>query len=118
MRHHARHETARACRHLRGRDDGSDRFSNEAQLQAVPVTIKTGSAAHLIAEASTGRLDRFVQAVAKDHPGAARMVRTVLKNMMLVAVLHEAIDRNPMTETRAINRGEPQFRGSTRGRVR
>ena len=89
---------------------GSDLASQtKLNYKSKLVTIKRGLGGVTIAEASTGRLDRFVQAVAKDHPGAARMVRTVLKNMMLVAVLHEAIDRNPMTETRAINRGEPQF---------
>ncbi len=73
------------------------------------VTIRRGLGGVTLAEASTGRLDRFVQAVASEHPGAARMVRTVLKNMMLLAVLNEALERNPMTETRAVSRGEPQF---------
>ncbi|UOQ57202.1 site-specific integrase [Leucobacter allii] len=72
-------------------------------------TIRVGLGGVTIAEATPARLDRFVQAVATKHPGAARMVRTVLKNMMMLAVLHEAVDRNPVVETRAVARAVPNF---------
>lgn len=70
-------------------------------------TIRRGLGDVKLGEASPGRLDRFVQAVAKDYPGAARMVRTVLKNMMLLAVLDEVYDANPVTETRTVDRPTP-----------
>lgn len=71
-------------------------------------TIRKGLKDVRLSEASPARLDRFVQAVANDYPGAARMVRTVLKNMMMLAVLHEVMDRNPIGETRAVRRKAPE----------
>ncbi len=73
-------------------------------------TIRAGLGGVKLSECSPGRIDRFVQAVAKEYPGAARMVRTVLKNMMLLAVLDDVFDANPVAETRAVERAAPDFR--------
>ena len=72
-------------------------------------TIRKGLGGVKLSEATPGRLDRFVQAIAKEYPGAARAVRTVLKNMMVLAVLDEVFDANPVTETRAVERKAPDF---------
>ncbi|CAG7622335.1 tyrosine-type recombinase/integrase [Leucobacter soli] len=70
-------------------------------------SIRAGLGGVKLSEATPGRLDRYVQAVAKKHPGAARSVRTVLKSMMLLAVLDEVFDQNPVRETRTVARGAP-----------
>ena len=72
-------------------------------------TIRVGLGGVKLSEATPGRIDRFVQAVAKDRPGAARSLRTVLKNMMLLAVLDGVYDANPVAETRAVARKAPDF---------
>jgi len=65
-------------------------------------TIRTGIGGIRLSEATPGRLDRFVQSVAKDYPSAAQMLRTVLKNMLSLAVLNDVFDHNPAAETRLI----------------
>lgn len=88
----------------------NSKLSDQTKLNYLSklVTIRKGLGGVLLSEATPARLDRFVQAVAKDYPGAARMVRTVLKNMMLLAVLNGAVDQNPVSETRAVARTEPK----------
>lgn len=99
------------------------RLSDQTKLnyKSKLATIRKGLSDVRLSEASPARLDRFVQAVAKDYPGAARMVRTVLKNMMMLAVLHEVMDRNPIGETRAVVRKAPEVlavRASDLGEIR
>lgn len=55
-----------------------------------------------LGEATPGRLDRFVQGVAKTHPSAAALLRAVLKNMFELAVLDGACEQNPIAAVRAV----------------
>lgn len=66
--------------------------------------IDAGLAGVRLSEATPARLNRFIQAVAKTHPGMARTVRIVLKHIMAHAVYEGALDRNPVGETRAVTR--------------
>jgi len=52
-----------------------------------------------IREATVGRLDAFLQGVAKDHPSAARAAKVVLGQMFALAVRHDAIPANPVRDT-------------------
>lgn len=52
-----------------------------------------------IREASVGRLDRFLRAIAKDHPSSAKGAKVVLGQMFALAVRHNAIPTNPVRET-------------------
>lgn len=60
-----------------------------------------------VGEATPAKLNRYIQAVAKKTPGAARSVRIVLKHMMAHAVFAGAIDQNPVSETKAVTRTKP-----------
>ena len=66
--------------------------------------IDAGLAGVRLSEATPAKLNRFIQAVAKTHPGMARTVRIVLKHVMAHAVYEGAIDRNPVGETKAVTR--------------
>jgi integrase len=52
-----------------------------------------------IREASVGRLDKLLRAVATDHPYAARHAKVVLSQMFALAVRHGAIATNPIRDT-------------------
>jgi integrase len=49
-------------------------------------------------EASVSRLDRFFRAVATEHPGKARIARSVLGQMLGMAVRHDALPANPVRD--------------------
>jgi integrase len=57
-----------------------------------------------IREASVGRLDKFLRAVAKDHPSAAKGAKVVLGQMFALAVRHGAIPANPVRDTGRLRR--------------
>jgi integrase len=50
-------------------------------------------------EVTVGRVDRFLKALAPEHPTQAQRARVVLGLLMKVAVRHDAIDRNPVRDT-------------------
>lgn len=50
-------------------------------------------------EVTVGRVDRFLKALAPEHPTHARRARVVLGLLMKVAVRHDAIDRNPVRDS-------------------
>ncbi|MGH3729543.1 MAG: tyrosine-type recombinase/integrase [Micromonosporaceae bacterium] len=49
-------------------------------------------------EARVSRIDRFFKTIAATHPGKARIARTVLNQMMGMAVRHDAIPSNPVRD--------------------
>jgi integrase len=49
-------------------------------------------------EATVSRLDRFLKAVAAKHPAAARAAKTVLGQMLAMAVRHDALATNPVRD--------------------
>jgi integrase len=50
-------------------------------------------------EASVGRLDKVLRAIAKDHPSAAKGTKVVLGQLFALAVRHGAIPTNPVRDT-------------------
>lgn len=63
-----------------------------------------------VGEATPAKLNRYIQAVAKNTPGQARTVRIVLKHMMAHAVYAGAVDQNPVSETKAVTRAKPKVK--------
>jgi integrase len=49
-------------------------------------------------EATVSRLDRFFKTVAINHPAKARIARTVLGQMLAMAVRHDALAANPVRD--------------------
>lgn len=82
--------------------DGTKRTYQEALK-----TILRGLAGVRVAECTPAKLNRYIQAVAKTTPGAARSVRIVLKHLMAHAVYAGAIDSNPVGETKTVARTSP-----------
>lgn len=70
-------------------------------------TIRSGIGELRHAECTPGRLDAFIHAVAKQYPGAARSLRSILKKIMVLAVLHGVFETNPVAEVRAVRRARP-----------
>lgn len=52
-----------------------------------------------IREATVGRIDKVLRAIAKDRPWAAKGAKVVLSQMMALAVRHGALAINPVRET-------------------
>ena len=52
-----------------------------------------------IREATVGRLDRCLKAIATDRPAAAKSAKTVLGQMLHLAVRHGALPTNPIRDT-------------------
>ncbi|XJN88983.1 hypothetical protein ACHMXD_09075 [Micrococcus luteus] len=53
-----------------------------------------------LSECTTGRLERYLQGITRDHGAAsAKIARTVLTGVLAVAARHEAITGNPLRET-------------------
>lgn len=51
-----------------------------------------------IREARVSRIDRFFKTIAATHPGKARIARTVLNQMIGMAVRHDALAANPVRD--------------------
>jgi integrase len=66
-----------------------------------------------VAEATPGRIDTFLRAVAKKTPTLARHCRTVLSSAMSLAVRHDAIGVNPVRETGTVMRKKIEVRALT-----
>lgn len=61
-------------------------------------------------EVTVGRVDRFLKALAPEHPTHARRARVVLGLLMKVAVRHDAIDRNPVRDSAPIPQPRKEVR--------
>lgn len=61
-------------------------------------TIQPALGGLRLREATVSRLDRFFRKVATDHPGKARIARTVLGQMLALAVRHDALPSNPVRD--------------------
>lgn len=77
---------------------------------AALVTILRGLSGVRIVEATPAKLHRYIQAVAKTTPGAARTSRIVLKHMMAHAVYAGALSVNPVAETKAVTPTAPKVK--------
>jgi integrase len=55
-------------------------------------------------EATVSRLDRFLKAIATKHPAAARGTKTVLGQMLAMAVRHDALTTNPVRDLGRLRR--------------
>lgn len=73
-------------------------------------TILRGLSGVRVVEATPAKLHRYIQAVAKTTPGAARTSRIVLKHMMAHAVYAGAISSNPVEETKAVTPRKPNVK--------
>ena len=73
-------------------------------------TVLRGLSGVRIVEATPAKLHRYIQAVAKKTPGAARTARIVLKHMMSHAVYAGAIAQNPVEETKAVTPTTPSVK--------
>lgn len=69
-------------------------------LAALPASL----AALRVGEATTPVLDREVKARAATSPGAARMMRSLLRQAFAMAVRHGVVDRNPADATAPVAR--------------
>lgn len=85
--------------------DGTKRTYQEALK-----TILRGLSGVRVGECTPAKLNRYIQAVAKSTPGAARSVRIVLKHLMSHAVYAGAIDANPVVETKTVSRTAPNVK--------
>jgi len=73
-------------------------------------TILRGLSGVRVVEATPAKLHRYIQAVAKTKPGAARTSRIVLKHMMAHAVYAGALTSNPVEETKAVTPRKPNVK--------
>lgn len=64
-------------------------------------------------ELTTSKLDRFLKAVAIDHPTTARHSKIVLTGMIGLAVRHDALPRNPIRDVGLIRLDSKQVRALT-----
>jgi integrase len=72
--------------------------------------IKPGIGDLRVSEATTGRVDTFLKAVAKRTPALAHHCRTVLSGALGLAVRHDAIPANPVRETGTVARRKTEVR--------
>lgn len=63
-----------------------------------------------VVEATPAKLHRYIQAVAKTKPGAARTARIVLKHIFDHAVYAGALASNPVKETKAVTPRSPNVK--------
>lgn len=73
-------------------------------------TILRGLSGVRVIEATPAKLHRYIQAVAKTTPGAARTARIVLKHMFDHAVYAGALASNPVNETKAVTPKVPNVK--------
>jgi integrase-like protein len=71
-----------------------DRYETSLRTRILPALGRL----RLCEAASVSRLDRFLKTIASSHPASARNARTVLGQMLAMAVRHDALDTNPMRE--------------------
>lgn len=85
--------------------DGTKRTYQDALA-----TILRGLSGVRVVEATPAKLHKYIQAVAKRTPGAARTARIVLKHMFDHAVYAGAITSNPVNETKAVTPKTPNVK--------
>lgn len=73
----------------------------------------TGIAGITLREATTSRLDRFIKRVSAEHPAKARRIKTILSQMLGLAVRHDALDTNPVREVARIKGTKKNVRALT-----
>jgi integrase len=71
-----------------------DRYEMSLRTRILPALGRL----RLVEAASVSRLDRFFKSIAASHPASARNARTVLGQMLAMAVRHDALDTNPVRE--------------------
>jgi integrase len=71
-----------------------DRYETSLRTRILPALGRL----RLCEAASVSRLDRFLKTIASSHPASARSARTVLGQMLAMAVRHDALDANPVRE--------------------
>jgi hypothetical protein len=71
-----------------------DRYETSLRTRILPALGRL----RLVEAASISRLDRFLKTIASSHPASARNARTVLGQMLAMAVRHDALDTNPVRE--------------------
>lgn len=73
-------------------------------------TVLRGLSGVRVVECTPAKLHRYIQAVAKSTPGAARTARIVLKHMFDHAVWAGAVAVNPVGETKAVTPKRPNVK--------
>ncbi len=73
-------------------------------------TVLRGLSGVRVVEATPAKLHKYIQAVAKTTPGAARTARIVLKHMFDHAVWAGAVSSNPVGETKAVTPRAPNVK--------
>jgi len=71
-----------------------DRYASVVRTAVVPALGNLR-----IREATVGRLDKVLRAIAKDHPAAAKVAKVVLGQMFAFAVRRGALTTNPVRDT-------------------
>ena len=61
-------------------------------------------------ELTVGRVDRFLKALAPEHPSRARRAKIVLALVFDLAVRHDAVGKNPVRDTAPVPRGRKEIR--------
>lgn len=69
-------------------------------------------------ELTVGRVDRFLKALAPQHPSRARRATIVLALVFDLAARHDAVGKNPVRDTARIPRGRKEIRSLHRPRRR
>lgn len=68
-----------------------------------------------LSECTTGRMETFLQGIAREHgPASAKLARTVLRGVLEVAARHDAIQRNPLASTTPIHVERKEVRALSR----
>lgn len=75
--------------------------------------IQPGIGGLALCEATTGQLDRFLKGVAARTPGQAKTTKTVLTQMFALAACHDAVQVNPVRDTRLPERRRVPVRALT-----
>lgn len=70
-----------------------------AYRQNLESTILPGVGGLVLCEATTGRLDRWLKSLAREHPSAAKRARVVLRMMFALAARHDVVTQNPVVDT-------------------
>ena len=100
--------------------DQADRLTRQTrdEYRAVLTGVVLPGVGNLrVSEATTGNLDRFLQAVAVDRPGRARQAKVVLRGMLGLAVRHDALQVNPAASVAPIRRPKHAVRALTLGEL-
>jgi integrase len=80
---------------------------------AIRIVIKPALGKLRIREASAGRLDRCLKPLSQKHPAKAKLAKTVLGQMLAMAIRHDALTNNPIRGVGRLHKSERTVKALT-----